>query len=163
MRSIENSSIIDEINNLHSSLKAIVLNIFIIPFWYVAIYLFNNEFYKSANNLIMLAMCIVLSLVSTFLVSIMFHKAHEEVNENSEEDWYVIDLFSNSISLLCSWLTILIFIIYSLGFLFNIYIYFYWFLVIYFSPLVVFALFFAIETYYANKRNNKSKRTSIEE
>lgn len=145
------SSIIDEINNLHSSLKAIVLNIFIIPFWYVAIYLFNNEFYKSADNLIMLAMCIILSLVSTFLVSIMFYKADKEVKENSEEDWYVIQIFSNSISLLCTWLSLLIFAFYSIGFLFNIYIYFYWVLVIYFFPLIFFALFFAIETYYVNK------------
>ena len=157
------SSIIDEINNLHSSLRAIVLNIFIIPFWYVAIYLFNNEFYKSADNLIMLAMCIVLSLVSTFLVSEMFYRADEEVNETSEEGWYVIYLFSNSIFLLCSWLSLLIFTIYSLGFLFNIYIYFYWFLVIYFFPLITFALFFAIETYYANKSKNKSKSANKKE
>ena len=124
---------------------------------------FNNEFYKSADNLIMLAMCIVLSLVSTFLVSEMFYRADEEVNETSEEGWYVIYLFSNSIFLLCSWLSLLIFTIYSLGFLFNIYIYFYWFLVIYFFPLITFALFFAIETYYANKSKNKSKSANKKE
>lgn len=152
------SSIIEEINNLHTSLKAIVLTIFIIPFWYVAIYLFNNEFYKSADNLIMLAMCIVLSLVSTVLTSAMFYKAEEEINETSEEDWYVIYLYSNSIFLLCYWLSLLIFTVYSLGFLFNIYIYFYWFLVIYFIPLISLALYFAIKTYYAYKTENKIEK-----
>jgi hypothetical protein len=47
---------------------------------------------------------------------------------------------SISVALLSVWLSLLIFIVYSFEFLFNQFIYFYWFIVIYFIPIFILGL-----------------------
>ena len=75
-------SILKELNESHASLKAIALNLFIIPFWYVAIFLFNNEFYKSSDSIIITTMCIVISLVSSVFFSIFLIKIEVNTSDN---------------------------------------------------------------------------------
>jgi hypothetical protein len=127
-------SLFKEITESHDTVKAIAIILFLIPFWYVAIFLFNNEFYKSSDNLIILAMCIVISMISAVLFSIFVHNIYEAKNENKT----ILEHMGVCVAVLIIWLSILIFSFYSLGFLLNIYIYFYWFLVIYFAPLILF-------------------------
>ena len=133
-------SFIKELNESHDSLKAIALNLFIIPFWYVAIFLFNNEFYKSSDNIIIITMCIVISLISSILFTFLLTKTDPE---NTSKNIF-FEKMIGSIAILTIWLSALIFVIYSLGFLFSIYLYFYWFLVIYFSPLFLFYIGYQI-------------------
>lgn len=40
-------SFIKELEETHDSIKTIALNLLLIPFWYVSIFIFNNEFNKS--------------------------------------------------------------------------------------------------------------------
>lgn len=127
-------SLFKEITESHDAVKAIAVILFLIPFWYVAIFIFNNEFYKSSDNLIILAMCIVISLISAILFTFYMQNIYEAKNKNKT----ILEHMSVSVAILIIWLSILIFSFYSLGFLLNIYIYFYWFLVIYFAPLILF-------------------------
>lgn len=126
-------SFLKELNDSHITLKAFALNVFLIPFWYVSIYLFNNEFFMKNDIVIILAMCITISLISCGTLSFIFR-----ISENNKNNNLIFEEMGMSIMILCIWLSILIFSIYSIGFLFNIYIYFYWFLVIYFIPIIVF-------------------------
>lgn len=126
-------SILKEINESHISLKAISFNLFLIPFWYVAIFIFNNEFYKSADSIIILAMCIVITLSSSGYFS--FVLSFFKVESDKRKAFFTQMILA--VSILCAWLSLLIFIVYSLGFLFDIYIYFYSFLSLYFIPIFI--------------------------
>ena len=145
-------SILKEINDLNNSLKALAINVFLIPFWYVAIFLFNNEFYTSSDNLIILSMTIVISLSSSGFLTFLLHLLNfAEVNSERFLNETMV-----SVLLLTTWISLLIFIIYSLGFLFNIYIYFYYFLLIYFSPLAI----ILILKIFSNKKDDKKTEQS---
>ncbi len=145
-------SILKELNESHASLKAIALNLFIIPFWYVAIFLFNNEFYKSSDSIIITTMCIVISLVSSVFFSIFLIKIEVNTSDNIFFEKMMV-----STAMLIAWLSVLIFVFYSLGFLFGIYLYFYWFLVIYFFPLILFYLLIEI---FGDDNANQKKENS---
>ncbi|RKS03199.1 hypothetical protein [Flavobacterium sp. 102] len=133
-------SIIKELNESHESLRGFALNLFLIPFWYVSIFLFNNEFFISNDIVIIFAMCFVISISSSGFLTFLLDLINTDENQK--------DIFFHemtvSIVLLCSWLSLLIFVIYTLGFLFNIYIYFYWFIIIYFFPLFIFLILYFI-------------------
>ena len=126
-------AILKELQESHESIKAIALVLLLIPFWYVSIFMFNNEFYKAADSIITVSMCIVISLISSFLFQMFLSKIKEPNNKQKT----FFDNMLVSVALLIIWLSALIFIIYSLGFLFKTYIYFYWFLVIYFAPIII--------------------------
>ena len=145
-------SILKELNESHASLKAIALNLFIIPFWYVAIFLFNNEFYKSSDSIIITTMCIMISLVSSVFFSIFLIKIEVNTSDNIFFEKMMV-----STAMLIAWLSVLIFVFYSLGFLFGIYLYFYWFLVIYFFPLILFYLLIEI---FGDDNANQKKENS---
>ena len=145
-------SILKEINDLHDSLKAFTINIFLIPFWYVALFLFNNEFYSSSDNLIILAMTIVISLTSSGVTTFLLHI----IQKYEGETGIFIDQMMISVTALCVWLSLLIFIVYSLGFLFDIYIYFYYFLILYYSPMTL--LF--IRTLFKNDKKKQKQSDS---
>jgi hypothetical protein len=134
-------SIIDDINKAHFGIKAIALNLILLPFWYVAIYLFNNDFYIKGDYIIIIAMCIALSMISSFFTSILYDKITSSLNKTK---YNIINLMGITIMILTIWLSILIVFFYSIGFLFNIYIYFYWFLVIYSAPIILFNLFYLL-------------------
>jgi len=146
-------SILKEINDLHDSLKAFTINIFLIPFWYVALFLFNNEFYSSSDNLIILAMTIVISLTSSGVTTFLLHI----IQKSEGETGVFIDQMMISVTALCIWLSLLIFIVYSLGFLFDIYIYFYYFLILYYTPMV---LLYIRKLFKKNKKKNKQSNST---
>jgi CDP-diglyceride synthetase len=128
-----NMSYIKDLSESHDSIKAISLNLILIPFWYVSIFMFNKEFYKASDSLIVISFCIVLSFLSSMLLAFFWNII--DIKNNIK-----VDFFSNmntSIGVLTIWLSALIFITYSFGFLFKQYIYFYWFIVIYFSPIIL--------------------------
>jgi hypothetical protein len=126
-------SYIKDLSESHDSVKAISLNLILIPFWYVAIFMFNKEFYKTYDSIIVTSFCLVLSFLSSMLLAFFWNTI--DIRNKAK-----VDFFSNmnlSVGLLTIWLSILIFISYSFGFLFKQYIYFYWFIVIYFAPIIL--------------------------
>jgi hypothetical protein len=143
-------SIIKEVNESNQIIKAKAVNILLLPFWYVSIFLFNNSFYSKADIIINLAMCIVLSLVSSFLLSVGLS---QYIQPNKNENNLYLNAISISVAFLCVWLSLLIFIVYSFEFLFNQFIYFYWFIVIYFIPIFILVLFALIK-----EKNTKSEK-----
>jgi len=126
-------SYIKDLSESHDTIKAISLNLILIPFWYVSIFMFNKEFYKTSDTIIIISFCIVLSFLSSMLLAFFW-------NIIDIRNKVKVDFFSNmntSIGVLTIWLSTLIFTTYSCGFLFKQYIYFYWFVVIYFSPIIL--------------------------
>ncbi len=142
-------SILKEINESHDFVKAKATNLFLIPFWYVSIYLFNNEFYTKADSLIIISMCITITLTSSFCLTLIFDGIRT-LNNGKKYDFFNNTVLS--VTLLTSWLSFLIVLFYSLGFIFNIYIYFYWFLVIYSSPIF---LIWVLNLIFGNKSEVK--------
>ena len=130
-------SLFKEIHESHEIIKAKAVNLLIIPFWYVALFLFNNEFYKAENYFIIVPMCIVLSLPATFLMAIVVAVGLDYQTKNVDEEISYLDCSTASVSILTAWLALLIFIVYSCGFLFGQFIFFYWFLVIFYAPVVM--------------------------
>lgn len=126
-------SILKEINESHISLQAIALSLFLVPFWYISIYLFGKGFYKSADNIVVLAMCIVISLTSSVLFYLLCDKRGGL--ENTENP--LINNMAVSVILLSFWITLLIFIAYSLNFFFKRQFYFYWYVMIYYLPILI--------------------------
>ena len=125
-------AIIEEINKSHISIRAMSISLFLVPFWYLSVFLFGNEFYKSADNFVVLAFCLVISFSS----SVIFYLFTEKTGglENTKEP--MLNCMSFSVIILSIWLLLLIFTTYSFDFLFNQKIYFYWFVVIYYIPLL---------------------------
>ena len=131
---IENTmAIIEEINKSHISIRAMSISLFLVPFWYLSVFLFGNEFYKSADNFVVLAFCLVISISS----SVLFYLFTEKIGglENTKEP--MLNFMSFSVVILSIWLLLLIFTTFSFDFLFNQKIYLYWFVVIYYIPLLV--------------------------
>lgn len=149
-------SLLKEINESHDSLKALSLNLFLIPFWFIAIFLFNNEFYSSNDTLIILVMALVISLFSSTFLSLSIHLLHNKYNK----DIPLMEQMGISIILLCAWISLIIFFVYSLGFFFKIFIYFYYFLVIYFIPLIL--TFLVVFINHTDNKNNKKSNKTIE-
>ena len=125
-------AIIEEINKSHISIRAMSISLFLVPFWYLSVFLFGNDFYKSADNFVVLAFCLVISFSS----SVIFYLFTEKTGglENTKEP--MLNCMSFSVIILSIWLLLLIFTTYSFDFLFNQKIYFYWFVVIYYIPLL---------------------------
>ena len=126
-------AIIEEINKSHISIRAMSISLFLVPFWYLSVCLFGNEFYKSADNFVVLAFCLVISISS----SVLFYLFTEKIGglENTKEP--MLNCMSFSVVILSIWLLLLIFTTFSFDFLFNQKIYLYWFVVIYYIPLLV--------------------------
>ena len=126
-------SILKELQESHDAIKAISLSAFLIPFWYVAIYLFGNNLFLLSGNIVVLAFCIILSVVSASLSSWFCAQTIllDEKVSNLTNNMIV------SVVILSLWLALLIFITYSLEFLFKKISYLYWFIIIYFAPILI--------------------------
>jgi hypothetical protein len=150
-------SYISEIKDLHVTIKAILLNCGLMPFWYVAIYLFNNDFFQKSELILILSLCVVIILSASFFFTAIFFVAHlqDKAINNNTETFSFFDYSLTSIILLGTWLATLIFIFYSVDFFTNYKIIFYYFVVLYFAPLALYALLL-IANYFLNV-----KKTSI--
>jgi hypothetical protein len=126
-------SLLKEIFEAGEFIKAKATILFLIPFWYVSIYLFNYQFYHREDTIIIVTMCIVISIVSSFsLAACLIFLFNPKQVKNT-----YLNAMSASVIILCLWLSLLIFIVYSSGFLFNQFIFFYLFIIIYFFPILV--------------------------
>ena len=143
-------SYIKDLSESHDSMKSIALNLIIIPFWYVAIFLFNKDFYRNSDIILVTIFSIVISFLSSMLLTLFINKI--DVKNSTP-----VNMFENmitSIGVLTIWLSFLIFTTYSCYFLFNQEIYFYWFIVIYFTPII---LIYILEFLFPDKKTDLKK------
>ncbi len=142
-------AIIEEINKSHISIRAMTISLLLVQFWYLSVFLFGNEFYKSADNFVVLAFCLVICISS----SVLFYLFTEKVGglENTTEP--MLNCMSVSVFILSIWLLLLILTTYSFDFLFNQRIYFFWFVVIYYIPLLFLNLLVLV--FRVDKQNHK--------
>jgi hypothetical protein len=91
-------SIIQEVNESNEIIKAKAVNLLLLPFWYVSMFLFNKPFYSKEDTIIIVAMCIVLSLISSFSLSISLDPF---INKNNNGDNIYLNTMSISVALLC--------------------------------------------------------------
>ncbi len=150
-------SLIEDLDKLHISLKIIAVSFFLIPFWDVAIFLFNNDFYRTSDIIIITAMCLILSITSTSLLSVMFYKAAQEKKTHTDDPSYYMATMTQAVVVLIIWISILIFGTYTMRFIFNISIQFYYFIVLYYAPLLLLSGLYFIE----KKRKKKKKQLKI--
>lgn len=146
-------SLIKEVEELDSALKALLLSIVLMPFWYVSIYLFKNSFYQSADLIIVIIMCFVLSTSSSFLLSAT---GLWEQDEKLRAGHTVFTDMILSVTILATWLTFLIFILYSLKYYFNIVINFYYLVILYYTIILLVHLYEIFVQNYTkkNRKNN---------
>lgn len=127
-------SLLKDINDSNDVIKGKALILLLVPFWYFSLYLFNLEFYQKNDLILMLSFCFIVSLLSVFLVSYfvdVFLKKH--ISE-------YLNTVTASVIILIIWISFLIFSFYSLKIFLDIKVLYYWFILIYFTPIFVFIL-----------------------
>ena len=171
-------SIINEINNLHITLKALLLNLFLMPFWYIAIYLFNDDFYHNADIIIIVVFSLVLSVISSMSVAYLFELSGDldieksKVTDDSKsltkkeikkrktlDNKMLFDDTLRSVFVLSVLMSIMIFVFYSLKYYCDFLIDFYYFIVINFS-IILLVLIIILTQKWRRKRKQKKKRIS---
>jgi len=124
-----------DIKSIPKDLKNMLINVWLLPLWYVSIYIFSPTIYKEQDIILTVSICIGLTSISS-MISIIVSKTLISDDEK-------VGLFDYSIVALCFtlqlvWLSLLIFFSY----LYSIYVgeifRMYGFLLTYFLVLVAF-------------------------
>lgn len=121
--------------------KSKISVLFLLPFWYLAIYLFNIELFNSSDLVLKIVICFCISLPAESIFSFYFYKlmiSNQEDKGEEIDDSYLVD---SSVFILLLWLSFLILVAYTS----KKYLWFYipfdylilWFYVL---PFLVFAL-----------------------
>lgn len=122
-----------EISESHDTIKSIGLSTLVSPFWFLSLFLFNHNFYNNSDLVIKIILCLLLSMSSVIVLSVF------AFNVNKSK-YNLVQNVSVSIFILIIWKAILIFSIYSICFFFQVQLYFYWYILIYFIPLVIISI-----------------------
>lgn len=115
-------------------LKNMLLNVLLLPFWYIAIYLFSPEIYATGDILLLLSICISLTMISSIIASILVNLNEEKEKRVSPFDTanvvgaLLIQVFVLSLLLIISFL-----VPKFVGFIFE----FYGFVITYFVILIL--------------------------
>ncbi len=126
-------SYLKDIQESNEFLKAFIVSLLIAPFWYLSIFLLNHEFYKSTDTSILIVLSCVLSFISVISLGLII-LMDGDLKENKDP---LLSSISMSAYILVIWKSLLLFITYSIGFLFNSYTYLYYYIIIYFSIHIV--------------------------
>lgn len=100
-----------DIIDLSKLIRTKISLLLLLPFWYLAIYLFNRDFYNTSDLILKIVACLCLSIVAEIMFSagsILLLKFREYKNEDIKE----IEDFS-TVNLIL-WLSFLIFTSYTL-------------------------------------------------
>lgn len=112
--------------------KNLLVNILLLPFWYLAIYIFHPNLYQSNDFFIILSVCICLILISSLVTSIVF------VNINKGKNHILNStIVYSSVVFQIFILSVLIFLSYLFKVYFNEIFLFYGFVLTYFGILGV--------------------------
>lgn len=123
-----------EISETHHILKACAITLFLVPFWYLSIFLFNNQFYYDTDLIIKIVVCITLSLSSSFAFYIFVYTLSDKNPKNIPYEIAISTMF------LIVWKCVLMFAAYSFCFFSGNQLYYYWYIVIYFVPIIIFSI-----------------------
>jgi hypothetical protein len=129
-------ALVEEINKSHVAVRAFAITLFLSPFWYLSTFLFANNFYKSADNLVVFSFCIILSLSSSIVFYIFVDKT-TELKKTAEP---LLNGMTASVFVIAIWLLLLMFLNFTSKFIFGKELHFYWFVVIYFTPIIILAI-----------------------
>ncbi len=145
-------SYLKDIQESPDTLKGLALSLLLMPFWYLTIFLVNHSLYTNSNFTILLTISFVLS-VSSFAFTLSIAALLD--NPKKPPDFILVAVFS--VSMLWLWKVILLFIVYSMSFLFKKQLYLYSYIVIYFSAIFIMIIIALIINSRKNKRKNKIK------
>jgi hypothetical protein len=100
-----------DVIDLSELIKAKISLLLLLPFWYLAIYLFNNDFYNTSDLILKVVVCLCLSIFSEVLFTVSFLLILELRNYKKEDIKNIEDFSTVNLIL---WLSFLIFISYTL-------------------------------------------------
>ena len=143
-------SILEDLNSSHISIRAISVTLFLLPFWYLSVFLFANDFFKSADYFVILSFCLIVIFSSSFFLYFFIDKIDSQKSKDK-----ILSCMSVSVMFLCLWILLLIFVLFSIKFLFKIEIYFYYFCIIYFAPIFILNILVLVFGNQENKKLNK--------
>lgn len=133
-------SLLKDIAESNDDLKAIFILLLIMPFWHLTFFLFNNSFFSN-NTLITL---ITFYFCLTFLSSLIMLWGFSFFNIEVEETDYTVTFSAISLIIQVIWISLLILINYLCSIFFNSFLKLFWFIIIYFIPIILFPLFMLI-------------------
>ena len=160
-------SLIKDVSEAHHSLKALLIWLLVAPFWYVAFYLFKDNFLNSNSTLTVVVFVICFTLLGNVLTELIVATKNKvdvisggvetlEPEERSELDFITPTIQAISFNII--WLSFLIFVLYTIKYFSGWTIDFYYILLIKFVPLLV--LYLAWEAKY-KRRKKRYNRQSI--
>ncbi len=117
-------------------LKSLLFPATMMPFWYLSIYMINNEFYLQTEMAILIIICYVICLTSLLMMSSIISLFDNDFR-NRNDPHLMMGIFLVATIFLLVWKVILFFLAYSTLFFFDNKLYYYWYIVIYFIPLFV--------------------------
>ncbi|ULC59520.1 hypothetical protein MBM09_00740 [Flaviramulus sp. BrNp1-15] len=130
-------SYLKDIEESSEFLKSFVISLLISPLWYLSIFFLNNNFYENTNGTVLIVLSGTLSFVSVFFMTFILLLTEDFKEEKENEEDRILKSVSVSALILIIWKSILLFVVYSVGFFCNAYIYFYWYIIIFFLINIV--------------------------
>jgi len=120
-----------DFSKLSTNLKNVLVNIILIPYWYISIYIFHPNLYNTNDRLLILAICFGLTLISSFLTSVYL------INPKKDDFIFDENIVIPSSILQSLLLSIIIFLGYLSKLYFKIIFLFHGFLITYFGLLIL--------------------------
>lgn len=142
-------SYIKDLQESHDSLKGLALSLLLIPFWMVTMFFLNNAFYNKTDFTVLCMISGVLSFFSTTLTTLIVGMITESKNGKAQE---LLDSFLAAVLMLIPWKCLLLFIVYSIKYLFDIHLALYYYIIIYLTPIIV---VFILCLFSDNKKSSK--------
>lgn len=142
-------SILKEISESHSFVKVLVISLVLAPFWYLALYLFNYDFFKTEDIILKTVFCTSISVASSLALGNLaarFHKYAKGKEEFAFEVYVVVAIYLN-----CIYLSLMLFIGYSIQYFTEYSVIFYWFLFIYLLPIMLGVLLLTLSSLVGEK------------
>ncbi len=140
-----------DISESGNELKSLLSQVFVIPFWYVAIHIFHKDFFYDNDFFLIIAYCLCLTLVSSLLIGIIIIHTNDDL-DIKEQGIFNIRANSTIVVLQIVWLSILIVSGYFFNVFFYLKFYFWSFLITYIVPISL--IIFLVKT------NKKKKEES---
>jgi hypothetical protein len=128
-------SIFKEISESHSFVKVLAISLILAPFWYLALYLFNYDFFKTEDIILKTVFCTSISVASSLALgnlSARYNRYAKDKKEIAFEVFVLVAIYIN-----CIYLSLMLFVGYSIQYFTEYSIIFYWFLFIYLLPIIL--------------------------
>lgn len=129
-----------DLNTAPDSLKSVLINLFLLPFWFISIFLFNGDFYNSADFILAMAFSLCLTIASSMAFAIL-----NTIGLKDNKGIFDVGQSTFSVYIQIIWICILIFLCYSLRYFDIQTIDFFGFVVCYFGLIFLLILLESVE------------------